>query len=77
MAGRLLDDGDVAIMMVEAGGTETAWPSYEDGAPKVDRRGPGRRPRGVQDLDPESIEVQLELIEAAGGRQAHAWPSPS
>ena len=30
-----LDDGDVAIMMVEAGGTETTWDLYEDGAPKV------------------------------------------
>src|SRR5215471_7434848 len=35
VAGRLLDDGDVAIMMVEAGGTEMAWDLYEDGAPKV------------------------------------------
>ncbi|HEY3832744.1 MAG TPA: polyribonucleotide nucleotidyltransferase [Acidimicrobiia bacterium] len=35
VAGRLLDDGDVAIMMVEAGGTAMAWDLYEDGAPKV------------------------------------------
>src|SRR5262249_19401008 len=35
VAGRLLDDGDVAIMMVEAGGTELSWDLYEDGAPKV------------------------------------------
>src|ERR1700759_3681993 len=35
VAGRQLDDGDVAIMMVEAGGTEMAWDLYEDGAPKV------------------------------------------
>jgi polyribonucleotide nucleotidyltransferase len=35
VAGRLLDDGDVAIMMVEAGGTQMAWDLYEDGAPKV------------------------------------------
>ena len=35
VAGRLLDDGDVAIMMVEAGGTALAWDLYEDGAPKV------------------------------------------
>jgi polyribonucleotide nucleotidyltransferase len=35
VAGRLLDNGDVAIMMVEAGGTEKAWEHYEAGAPKV------------------------------------------
>ena len=52
VAGRLLDDGDVAIMMVEAGGTEAAWPAFEAGAPKVDRGGHRRRARGLQDLDP-------------------------
>jgi polyribonucleotide nucleotidyltransferase len=35
VAGRRLDDGDVAIMMVEAGGTEHAWELYEAGAPKM------------------------------------------
>src|SRR5579862_3833663 len=35
VAGRRLDDGDVAIMMVEAGGTEGSWELYEAGAPKV------------------------------------------
>ncbi len=36
VAGRQLDNGDVAVMMVEAGGTEAAWGLYEGGAPKVD-----------------------------------------
>src|ERR1700704_2463254 len=35
VAGRQLDDGDVAIMMVEAGGTERTWELYEAGAPKM------------------------------------------
>src|SRR5947207_9413352 len=34
VAGRAVE-GDVAIMMVEAGGTEAAWDYYEAGAPKV------------------------------------------
>tara|TARA_B100000902_G_C27289655_1_gene906424 strand:- start:184 stop:2259 length:2076 start_codon:yes stop_codon:yes gene_type:complete len=38
VAGRLLDNGDVAVMMVEAGGTENAWSYYETGAPKVDEK---------------------------------------
>ena len=36
VAGRQLDNGDVAIMMVEAGGTEKSFAYYADGAPKVD-----------------------------------------
>src|SRR5689334_8179209 len=35
VAGRLLDDGDVAIMMVEAGGTEASTDLYAEGAPHV------------------------------------------
>src|SRR5581483_1575542 len=35
VAGRQLDDGDIAIMMVEAGGTAAAWELYQSGAPKV------------------------------------------
>src|SRR5262245_46953181 len=35
VAGRKLDDCDVAIMMVEAGGTDHSWDLYEEGAPKV------------------------------------------
>src|SRR5207237_6846355 len=35
VAGRESSDGDIAIMMVEAGGTEDAWTFYEEGAPKV------------------------------------------
>jgi len=35
VAGRELASGDVAIMMVEAGGTEAAWELYQAGAPKV------------------------------------------
>src|SRR5438046_462360 len=35
VAGRSTDAGDIAIMMVEAGGTEGSWELYEGGAPKV------------------------------------------
>src|SRR5437667_9058217 len=35
VAGRVVASGDIAIMMVEAGGTEEAWRYYEPGAPKV------------------------------------------
>ena len=35
VAGRMIESGDIAIMMVEAGGTEATWRLYEEGAPKV------------------------------------------
>ncbi len=35
VAGRQLDSGDIAVMMVEAGGTERAFEFYAEGAPKV------------------------------------------
>ena len=53
VAGRAVGD-DVAIMMVEAGGTEEAWNYYEDGAPKVTEEVIAAGPRGGQDLDPAS-----------------------
>ncbi|HUF83050.1 MAG TPA: polyribonucleotide nucleotidyltransferase, partial [Acidimicrobiia bacterium] len=35
VAGRRTDAGEIAIMMVEAGGTEATWDLYEQGAPKI------------------------------------------
>ena len=55
VAGRALSDSvdaDVAIMMVEAGGTEGSFEKYADGAPKVVRRGALGRTRSVQAVDP-------------------------
>ena len=51
VAGRQLDDGDVAIMMVEAGGTERSWELYEAGAPKVTEELIARGPRRVEAVD--------------------------
>ena len=69
VAGRQLDDGDVAIMMVEAGGTTASWPNYQNGAPKVDE---GVLADGLEQSKQyikEAIALQLELVEANGGRQ--------
>ena len=54
VAGRRLDDGDVAIMMVEAGGTERTWELYEEGAPKV-----------TEELIAEGLEASKQWIGAA------------
>src|SRR5438067_4059233 len=65
VAGRAVDD-DVAIMMVEAGGTEDAWRLYEEGAPKVTEEVIARGLEESKTWIRESIELQRELIEKAG-----------
>jgi polyribonucleotide nucleotidyltransferase len=67
VAGRELDNGDVAIMMVEAGGTESAWDNYQTGAPKVTEealaQGLDESKIHIRDL----IALQRQLVDAAGG----------
>ena len=55
VAGRALSDdadSEIAIMMVEAGGTEKSWSYYDDGRTEGHRGGAGGRARGVQAVDP-------------------------
>ncbi len=62
VAGRQLADGDIAIMMVEAGGTEKSFLYYADGAPKVDEAvlagGLDASKRWIK----ESIALQRQLV---------------
>ncbi len=66
VAGRQLDDGDVAVMMVEAGGTENAWQYYEAGAPKVTEDVIAEGLEAAKTWIRESIDLQRQLVEAAG-----------
>jgi len=62
VAGRELDDGDVAVMMVEAGGTPRSFAYYAEGAPKVDE---GVLAGGLEACKvwiKESIALQRELV---------------
>jgi polyribonucleotide nucleotidyltransferase len=61
VAGRGVGD-DVAIMMVEAGGTEKAWDHYEAGAPKVTEEVIADGLEACKVWIKESIELQKELI---------------
>jgi len=54
VAGRRNDDGEIAIMMVEAGGTERTWELYEEGAPKV-----------TEELIAQGLEESKQWIGAA------------
>jgi polyribonucleotide nucleotidyltransferase len=70
VAGRELPDGDVAVMMVEAGGTEASWGLYEDGAPKVDEAALAAALEASKRHISEAIALQrrlVEAVEAAGG----------
>ena len=67
VAGRELDNGDVAVMMVEAGGTETSWNNYENGAPKVDEGALAEALATSEQYIKEAISLQRQLVEAAGG----------
>ncbi len=73
VAGRQLKDGDVAIMMVEAGGTEKAWQYYEDGAPKVTEEVIADGLEACKTWIKESIALQLKLVKAAGKREPLKW----
>jgi polyribonucleotide nucleotidyltransferase len=64
VAGRVLDNGDVAIMMVEAGGTEAAWELYQAGAPKVTEETIADGLEEAKRWIKASIDLQTQLREA-------------
>ncbi len=66
VAGREGADGDVAIMMVEAGGTEKAWDYYQDGAPKVTEEAIADGLEAAKTWIRESIDLQRQLVDRAG-----------
>ena len=66
VAGRQTESGDIAIMMVEAGGTEKAWQFYESGAPKVTEEIIADGLEAAKTWIRESIELQRQLVDKAG-----------
>ena len=62
VAGRQLDDGDVAIMMVEAGGTPKSFEFYAEGAPKVDEAVLANGLEASKQWIKESIGLQRQLV---------------
>jgi polyribonucleotide nucleotidyltransferase len=70
VAGRELDNGDVAVMMVEAGGTAGAVDYYENGAPKVDEAVLADGLEACKVWIKEAIALQRKLIATAGVKPA-------
>ena len=66
VAGRVLDDGDVAIMMVEANGTEAGWELYNNGTPKVDEAALAEGLEQSKEWIKEAVGLQRRLIATAG-----------
>ncbi|HEC09994.1 MAG TPA: polyribonucleotide nucleotidyltransferase [Acidimicrobiales bacterium] len=73
VAGRELDNGDIAIMMVEAGGSEKSFEYYAEGAPKVDEAvltsGLEASKAWIADL----IELQRNLRSQVGEVPEASW----
>ena len=61
MAGRLNADDDVAIMMVEAGGTEKAWEWYQNDAPHATEE------VIAQGLDAAKTKAEASCKSSSGG----------
>ncbi len=69
VAGRALSDAadaEVAIMMVEAGGTEDSWAYYEAGAPKVTEEVLAEGLEAAKTWIRESIALQRQLVAKVG-----------
>jgi polyribonucleotide nucleotidyltransferase len=64
VAGRELDSGDVAVMMVEAGGTERSFEYYEQGAPKVDEAALAQALEESKRWIKDAIALQRQLVDA-------------
>ena len=62
VAGRQLDNGDVAIMMVEAGGTPKSFGYYASGAPKVNEFALAGGLEASKTWIKESIALQRQLV---------------
>jgi polyribonucleotide nucleotidyltransferase len=68
-------DGDVAVMMVEAGGTENAWDLYEDGAPKVDEAALAAGLEAAKQWIKEAIALQNAAGRGIRRQEAGPWSS--
>ncbi len=73
VAGRALDDGGVAISMVEAGGTEASWPAFQDGAPKVDEAVVAAGLQEAESYIRASIEAQRQLMAEFGVKEPMSY----
>jgi polyribonucleotide nucleotidyltransferase len=73
VAGRELDNGDVAVMMVEAGGTEKSFQYYDEGAPKVDEAALATALEECKRWIKDAIALQRQLVEQVGQKPTMSY----
>jgi polyribonucleotide nucleotidyltransferase len=76
VAGRELPDGDVAVMMVEAGGTEKSFAYYADGAKVVDEAVLADGLEACKPWIKESIALQRQLVASVIATKGPIEPMP-
>src|SRR5262245_49682970 len=76
VAGRQLESGDVAIMMVEAGGTTATWRLYEAGAEKVTEEVIAGGLEEAKTWIKASIDLQKQLVAAVINAHGPIAPIP-
>ena len=77
VAGRALSedsDAEIAIMMVEAGGTERSWEYYGEGAPKVTEEVLAEGLEAAKTWIRESINLQRELVHTLSAARGPITP---
>ncbi len=74
VAGRIIGEDEVAVMMVEAGGTEATWEIYEAGTPKVDEAVLADGLEFSKGYIREVIELQNQLLAAVGEIEVMPYP---
>ena len=73
VAGRELDNGDVAIMMVEAGGTISTWENVQSTGNKVDEAALAEGLEAAKVHIKDMIKLQKELVAQAGAKPLMAY----
>ncbi len=74
VAGRAIENDDVAIMMVEAGGTEKSFSYYEQNAKKVTEAEIAQGLEEAKTWIKESINLQNELVKAVPKKELKEVP---
>ncbi|NOX30366.1 MAG: polyribonucleotide nucleotidyltransferase [Actinobacteria bacterium] len=73
VAGRQLDSGEVAVMMVEAGGTEKSFDYFAEGAPKVTEEVLASGLEASKQWIDDIVELQKSLRTALGDPGTMNW----
>ncbi len=74
ISGRVEDDGEVAILMIEAEATPDAWVKIDMGAPQPTEQVIGEAIEAVKPIITRLCEAQQEFVDRVGVRDAGEFP---